>query len=90
MSNKQVYRQCKMERPVEGSESSAVHQHVAWIPAVFAKVGKKVSFKDVESEEWKHGWVVVEVWGSMDVDDIELQRKAQKRWEHVLDHGVRD
>ena len=61
----------------------------AWIPAAFAKVGKHLSIKNSD-EEWIDGWVVQSVGGTMDFDDLDTQRAAQKRWERVLDHGVRE
>jgi len=85
MSTKQVYRQCALELPLENGGRLVDH---AWIPAKLAKVGKRLVI-DTKAEGFRDGWIVVTVGGSKNVDDLETQRKAQKRWEDVLDHGVR-
>jgi len=75
MSNKQIYRQCKLVK-----ENT---YDIAWIPSQFAKVGKNLSLKI--NEEWQEGWKVVEVYsGSRTHDEMDLQRDAQKRWESVI------
>lgn len=86
MSNKQIYRQCKLERDISPTSKNVDY---AWIPASFAKVGKSLSIKNSD-DEWVAGWIVISVGGSRDVEEINLQRDAQKRWERVLDHGVRE
>lgn len=84
--NKQLYKQCTMERQLDGNSK---HIDVAWIPTSFAKVGRKLSIKN-SNDEWVEGWTVMSVGGSKDFDELKLQRDAQKRWERVLDHGVRE
>lgn len=99
MGNKQLYRQCKMEKQTDNGKLV----HTAWIPSQFAKVGKNISLLqnpanreggitgggscivDTSQEYWDHGWVVVEAGDSLrDQDDANRQRDAQKRWESVL------
>jgi hypothetical protein len=63
--------------------------HVAWIPTQYAKKDKVISIK--MNEGWDDGWKVIEVGASkVDGDVLNTQRDAQKRWEKVLDHGVRE
>ena len=84
MGKEQMYRQCKMQKKVD----NGTLVHTAWIPSSFAKVGKNISLlqnPDKPEEYWDHGWVVLEAGGSMKThEDMDVQRKAQKRWESVL------
>lgn len=79
MSNKQIYKQCILERPSKNGK----YVDQAWIPASFAKIGRNLSVKNSE-DEWIDGWVVTFVGGSRNFDELNLQRDAQKRWESVL------
>lgn len=84
--HKQIYKQCTMEKQLSNLSKQV---DIAWIPALFAKVGKRLSIKNSQ-EEWIDGWVVVFVGSSTEFDIIDSQRDAQKRWERVLGAGVRE
>lgn len=71
---KQIYRQCRLEKITDTGKLI----DVSWIPAKYAKENKSLSIKI--NEEWTDGWVVQHVGGTMDVDELELQRKAQRDW----------
>lgn len=80
MPSKQLYRQCRMEKPTEKGKLV----HTAWIPSQFAKAGKVISLKN-KDETWSGGWTVVSAGTSTKtVEDMDIQRDAQKRWESVL------
>ncbi len=90
MSQKDVYKQCKLTKRV----GKATLHHVAWIPNVFAKVGKEISLRQTVGdgcvrsfEGWDSGWVVSEVYSARFFGDLDSQRDAHKRWENVLDRG---
>ena len=81
MSNKQVYRQCTLELPLENGGKLVDH---AWIPAKFAKVGKKLII-DTKEEGYREGWVVMSVGGSREDSEVKLQTDAQREFAKKLD-----
>jgi len=80
MAHKQLYRQCVMEKQIENGKRI----HTAWIPTQFAKVGKKIGLK-LEDESWDEGWTVT-LAGSQpkEMEFLDQQRDAHKRWDSVL------
>lgn len=67
MSKKKInYRQCKVTRKHDGSETSTV----SWIPEKFAILNKVLKLKD-KDEKWTDGWIVESV-GSSILEESQL------------------
>jgi len=81
MSNKQIYRQCTLELSLENGAKLLDH---AWIPARYAKVGKKLVI-DTKEEGRRDGWVVLSVGGSREDNEIKMQTDAQRDFSKKLD-----
>jgi len=81
MSNKQIYRQCTLEFPLENGGKLIEH---AWIPAKLAKVGKRLII-DTKEEECRDGWVVMSVGGSREETEVKNQTEAQRNFAKKLD-----
>ena len=80
MSNKQIYRQCTLEFPLENGK--LIDQ--AWIPAKLAKVGKRLVI-DTKAEGFREGWVVKSVGGSREESEVKMQTDAQREFVKKLD-----
>lgn len=81
MSNKQIYRQCALELPLENGGKLV---DVAWIPAKHAKIGKKLII-DSKAEGQREGWVVKSVGGSREESEVKNQTEAQREFAKKLD-----
>lgn len=88
MSNEQMYKQCRMEKPT----ATGKLVHTAWIPSRYAHVGKVLQLKfDTLGGEgtWDGPWTVVSAGGSVrTMTEMQIQRQALKRWSDVLDKDV--
>lgn len=56
---------------------------VAYIPLENAKVGNVLAIER-DDGSLDDGWRVMEVYGIKESDELDSQRKAQKRWESVV------
>ena len=81
MSNKQIYRQCTLELPLESGGKLVDH---AWIPARHAKVGKRLVI-DTKAEGFRDGWIVASVGGSREESEVKNQTEAQREFQKKLD-----
>ncbi len=81
MSNKQIYRQVKLQRN-DGIGSAWID--IAWIPAKLAKVGKTLTI-DTKPDGERDGWVVLEIWGSREESEVKSQTEAQREFSKKLD-----
>jgi hypothetical protein len=81
MSNKQIYRQCSLELPLENGGKLI---DTAWIPAKLAKIGKRLVI-DTKAEGYRDGWVVKSVGGSREESEVKNQTEAQRAFEKKLD-----
>ncbi len=75
MSKADLYRQVALLR------ENAVD--VAWVPIALAKVGKILRVR-VGDNDWQDGWLVTAIYEARSVDELQIQRWAQKRWADVL------
>ena len=80
MSNKQIYRQCVLERKIE---NGVLTDH-AWIPARLAKVGKMLTIT-TKSKDIQDGWIVKSVGGSREDSEIKNQTETQREFAKKLD-----
>ncbi len=69
------YKQCKLTKKTETGTVTTV----GYIESEHAKVGVRMTLEDMEGI-----WTVKEVGASADMETLEGQRKAQKRWESVI------
>lgn len=81
MSNKQIYRQVKLQRS-DGEGHAWID--VAWIPAKLAKAGKTLTI-DTKADGERDGWVVLEVYGSREESEVKNQTEAQRAFVKKLD-----
>ena len=72
------YSQCILEK----TENNGVLKLVTYIPEKYAKMNKKVSLKNKETDEWENGFVVTFVGGFIteeDLPDSHSQIKAHRK-----------
>lgn len=81
MSNKQIYRQCTLELPLDNGGRLI---DIAWIPAKLAKIGKSLVI-DTKEEGYRDGWVVSSVGGSREESEVRNQTEAQRDFVRKLD-----
>ena len=73
------YRQCMLVKTVD----SGLLKDVAYIPLENAKVGNVLAIER-DDGTLDDGWRVTAVYGVKESDELDSQRKAQKRWESVV------
>lgn len=73
------YRQCMLVKTV----ASGLLKDVAYIPLENAKVGNVLAIER-DDGSLDDGWRVTAVYGVKESDELDSQRKAQKRWESVV------
>jgi hypothetical protein len=56
---------------------------IAWIPEEFAVIGKVLKIKDYS--RWEDGWTVVKIYGTKNLEHIELSEKTFRDFQITLD-----
>lgn len=88
--SKELYKQCKLTRPgPNGGEIT----YIAYIPAKFARKGRNILIEmgtvsngcmvDTSNTYYVE-WKVTETYSTKTTDQLDEQRKAQKRWNEVI------
>ena len=80
MSKQKIYKQCHLEKNVQGN----VVKTTSWLPEKFAVVGKPVGLKD-SIGNWDEGWTVSSVGASKNAEQIERQHRQHKNHRKATD-----
>lgn len=75
------YTQCLLNKKTE----FGTLQEVSWIPEKFAVADKQIKLKDENTEKWSDGWIVKQLFSTIDESKVIVKRKDYKAFELVLD-----
>jgi hypothetical protein len=78
------YTQCLLNKKTEFGTLTGIY----WIPEKFAIQDKHIQLKDECTEKWSDGWIVKQLFSTVDESKIIGKRKDYKAFELVLDSGV--
>jgi hypothetical protein len=70
------YKQCRLQRGHD-----VMH---TWIPSEFAKLKGVVKIRYNSISEWSDGWTVTECGPAISEEQLDMQYKGWKEFEHVL------
>ncbi len=74
MSKKTTYRQCKLQKKIEGG----VKEQTSYIPEPYCHVGKVLKLRDSDGE-WEDGWKVI----FASKNSVAEEQVNQQSWAHM-------